>query len=109
MKQLDHIQKLAVLHCVFQTIASADGNVDEERDFEAISLALESVGLQSIHMWDAALKLDPHDCFYHISTMSTENKETFKKLINSVVCMGGNEQLRRTCAGHLLVLCRVDK
>lgn len=108
MKHLEHIQKLAILHCVFQTIASADGCINEERDFKAISLALEFVGSDSIYMWDSALKLDPHDCFYHISVLSAEDKDAFKELISKIVNMGGDAGLRKICADHLLVLCQIE-
>ena len=103
----EHIQKLAVLHCVYQTIASADGGVDEVRDHEAITLALKETGLESIYMWDAALKLDPHDCFIHIATLSANDKIEFKSLLNNVTEMGGSTELRKICVEHLFQLCFV--
>lgn len=105
MKHAEHIQKLAVLHCVYQTIASADGGVDEERDKEAIALALKETGLDSIHIWDAALKLNLHDCFIHVATLSADDKIQFKSLLDKVTEMGGSVELRKTCAEHLFKLC----
>lgn len=107
MKYIEHIQKLAVLHCVYQTIASADGGIEEERDKEAITLALKETVLDSIHHWDAALKLNPHDCFIHVSSMSDDNKLQFKTLLSSVCEMGGNTAMRRICSEHLFQLCSI--
>lgn len=105
MKHAEHIQKLAVLHCVYQTIASADGGIDEARDKESIALALKETGLDSIHNWDAALKLNPHDCFIHVATLSADDKIQFKSLLDKVTEMGGSVELRKTCAEHLFKLC----
>lgn len=105
MKHADHIQKLAVLHCVYQTIASADGGVDEERDKKVIALALKETGLYSIHNWDEASKLNPHDCFIHVATLSADDKLKFKSLLDKVTEMGGSIELRKICAKHLFKLC----
>jgi len=101
------IQKLAVLHCVYQLIASADGNIDEERDNTAIDLALSELGLASYYSWDAALKLNPHDCFIHASTLNSNEKLLFKTLLLEIANMGGNTTFRITCANHLFQLCSI--
>jgi len=105
MRELEQIQKLAVLHCVFQTIASAEGGIDEERDYEAISFALSELGFNSIYSWDAALKLDPHDSFIHIASLSESDKLKFRELLLTIANMGGNVDVRITCAQHLFQLC----
>jgi hypothetical protein len=105
MRELEQIKKLAILHCVFQTIASADGGIDEVRDYEAISFALSELGLNSIYSWDAALKLDPHDSFIHIATLSDNDKLKFRELLLAIANMGGNVEVRKTCAQHLFQLC----
>lgn len=105
MKELEQIKKLAVLHCVFQTIASAEGGIDEERDYEAISFALSELGLNSIYSWDAALRLDPHDSFIHIATLDENDKLKFRELLLAVANMGGNAEVRHTCVQHLFQLC----
>lgn len=105
MKELEQIKKLAVLHCVFQTIASAEGCIDEERDYEAICFALSELGLNSIYSWDAALRLDPHDSFIHIATLSDSNKLKFRELLLTIAGMEGNVDVRNTCAQHLFQLC----
>ena len=38
MKTIEMIQKLSILHCMYQMIASADGAIDEERDQAAIEI-----------------------------------------------------------------------
>ena len=106
MKNLEMIQKLAILHCVYQTIASADGSLDSERDNKAIKLALTELGLPSIYSWDSALKLNPHDCFTHIIALDAAIKHQFKMLLNKIASMGGNELFRTNCANHIAQLCQ---
>ena len=107
MKELENIQKLAVLHCVYQLIASADGSIVEERDRPAIDLALSELGLTTAYSWNSALQLNPYDCFIHIGGLSDDDKQLFRNLLFSLTTMGGNEALRITCASHLLQLCHV--
>ena len=45
MKTIEMIQKLSILHCLYQMIASADGVIDEERDQAAIEIALSELDL----------------------------------------------------------------
>ena len=101
------IQKLAVLHCVYQLIASADGNIDEERDNNAIDLALSELGLTSVYLWDSALKLNPHDCFLHVSLLNDNNKNMCRALLLKIANMAGNTTSRITCANHLFQFCSI--
>ncbi len=104
---LEHTIKLAFLHCVFQLIASAEGNIDEDRDHEDISLALKTVGNLSIYNWDAALRLNPHDCFYHIGNLTNELKSEFKQIIYEIAQHGTKPNLRKICADSLFELCSI--
>lgn len=104
MKNITPIQKLSVLHCVYQMIASADGNIDEERDEAVISEALEALGLGSIHSWDAALQLYPYDCFVHVSELGAADRDLFCKLLTKLSSYSGNTSLRLVCAQHLINL-----
>jgi hypothetical protein len=106
MKDLEMIQKLSILHCVYQTIASADGSIEQERDSDAIELALNELELTSIYSWDSALKLNPHDCFSHIFALDESNKQQFKALLNTISGMGGNKLFRTNCANHIVQLCQ---
>lgn len=106
MTAIDYQQKLAVLHCAYQLIASADGDVDENRDYNAISMLLRELGFSSVHSWDSSLQLNPHDCFYHISTLSADYKLLFRELMLQVAHSGGNERLRQICAESLFELCQ---
>jgi len=101
-------QKLAVLHCVYQLIASADGSIDEARDEAAIDLALTELGLNSVYSWDSALKLNPHDCFIHLAELKEADKQIFRALLFNVVELGGNRAFRVTCANHIIQLCFVE-
>lgn len=107
MKDLEMIQKLSVLHCVYQMIASADGGIDEERDIAAINFALSELGLISVYLWDSALQLSPYDSFTHISTLTDDDKQVFKTLLLTITDMGGNTLFRINCAHHIFQLCKV--
>lgn len=107
MKELEDIQKLAILHCVYQLIASADGSIEDERDLPAIDFALSELGVTSAYSWNSALQLNPYDCFTHVAGLNDDNKQLFWELLFVVTTMGGNETLRITCAKHLLQLCNV--
>jgi len=107
MKNIEMIQKLSVLHCVYQLIASADGSVDEERDQPAIDLASSELGITSVYSWDSALQLSPYDCFIHVAGLNDADKQLFRNLLLRVTEMGGNTFLRTTCANHLFQLCQV--
>lgn len=104
----EYHEKLALLHCVYQLIASAEGNIDEERDFESISLALKSTGNLSIHNWDKAMSLHPHDCFKIIEQTSPEAKAEFRGIMGKLVNLGTNTRLREICAESLYKLCHAD-
>ena len=108
MKDIEIFQKLAVLHCVYQLIASADGSIDEGRDEAAIELALTELGLNSVYSWDSALKLNPHDCFIHIAGLNETDKQAFRALLLNVAGLGGNTTFRITCANHIIQLCFVE-
>lgn len=104
MNQLSRIQQLSILHCVYQQIASADGSMDEERDFEAVKLAVETVGL-SLYDWKTGMQQNPHDSFFHLQSLSLEDKVIFRKLLFQIAEMGGHREFRITCAQHLFELC----
>lgn len=104
MKNIEMTQKLAVLHSVYQLIASADGSIDEDRDKAAIDLSLTELGLTSIYSWDSALQLNPHDCFFHISNLGDNDKQLFRALLLKIVDMGGSKKYRTTCAKHIMQL-----
>ena len=106
MKHLEIIQKQSVLHCAYQIIASADGKVDENRDYPAIELVLNTLDF-SIHSWDSAVKMIPHDCFFHISMLSLADQKDFAQLMMQVSEMGGNTSLRKICAESLFALCNL--
>lgn len=108
MKNIEQIQKLSVLHCIYQVIASADGSVVEERDQPAIDLALSELGLPSVYSWDSALQLNPHDCFFYVSTLSSADKQMFLALLLKIAGMGGNTAFRITCAKHVFQFCSVN-
>lgn len=107
MQNIEQTHKLSVLHCVFQLIASAEGNIDEDRDYQSIKLVLDTLNLNSIYYWDTALKLNPHDCFYHIAELDELNKNEFKKLMLKIAEMEGNIKLRVVCAKHIFQLCNI--
>ena len=106
MTHLEMIHKLSVLHCAYQLIASADGAIDEERDYPAIELVLNNLNI-SIHSWDSAMKMIPHDCFFHISTLSDNDKASFKTMMLQICEMGGNREFRINCAKSLFQLCQI--
>jgi hypothetical protein len=103
MKNIEMIQKLSVLHCLYQMIASADGTIDEERDQVAINVALSEVDLP-FNSWDRALRLNPHDCFIHLSSLNDDDKQLFRNLLLKIAEMGGNTFFRISCANHILQL-----
>lgn len=106
LSSLEQLQKLALLHCIYQLIASADGGIDEERDHEAVTLAIQAVELTS-SSWNQALRINPHDAFYHLGGLSDEQKSGVRALLLRVAEMGGHREFRITCAHHLFELCRV--
>lgn len=105
MKDLEMIQKLSVLHCILQVIASADGEYSEARDQEAIRLALVELDLPSGFSLNGALRLNPYDCFFHLSSLSDADREAFHKLMLSISGMAGNTAARTNCANYLVSLC----
>jgi hypothetical protein len=109
MKNIEMFQKLSVLHCVYQMIASADGHIDEDRDVTAIELALSELGLNSVYSWDSALTLNPNDCFTHIAALNGDEKLLFRSLLLSIADMGGNTAFRTTCTKHIIQLCMAEQ
>jgi len=105
MKNLEMIHKLSVLHCVYQLIASADGSIDDERDKAAIDLTLSELGLTASYTWESSLQLNPHDCFFHVSGFSKQDKQLLHSLLFKIAEMGGSYKYRMTCAKHILQLC----
>lgn len=106
MGDISHIQKLSILHCVYQQIASADGSIDEVRDFDAVSLAVNTVGL-SLYDWKTGMQQNSHDSFFHLQSLLEEDKVIFRKLLLQVAEMGGHREFRISCANHLFELCGV--
>ena len=106
MKDIEQIQKLSVLHCVYQLIASADGSIVEERDLPAIDFALSELGFTSAYSWDTALQMNPHDCFSHASNLSDDDKKLFRSMLLKIAGMAGNTEFRMTCANHILQLAK---
>ena len=106
MKDIEMIQKLAILHCVYQMIASADGSIDEDRDAAAIDFALSELGLTSVYSWDSALQLNTNDCFIHASNLNDKEKLLFRELLLKIANMNGNVFFRTTCANHILQLAK---
>lgn len=104
MKNLEMIQKIAILHCVYQMIASADGSIMEQRDRSAIDYALTELGLTSGYSWDTALQQNPHDCFFHVGTLNDSDKQLFRLMMLEIADMGGNAFLRTSCANHIFQL-----
>ena len=98
------IQKLSVLHCVYQTIASADGSIVEERDNVAIQFALDELGLSSHYYWNSGMQMHPNDCFIHVSNLNEEDKILFRNLLLKIAEMGGNKLFRLNCAKHIIQL-----
>jgi len=103
MKTIEMIQKLSILHCLYQMIASADGAIDEERDQAAIEIALSELDLP-FNCWDRALRLNPHDCFMHVSSLNDDDKQQFRNLLLKIADMGGNTFFRVSCANHIFQL-----
>lgn len=106
MKTIEMIQKLSILHCLYQMIASADGAIDEERDRAAIDIALSELELP-FYCWDRALRLNPHDCFIHVSSLNDDDKQQFKNLLLTIADMSGNTFFRISCANHICKLANV--
>ena len=79
---------------VYQVIASADGAVDEDRDADAISEALDFTGFSSIYSWDEALRLDPNDCMFHISMLAEADFAAFSNLLFSIIVNHKNTRTR---------------
>jgi hypothetical protein len=104
MKDLEMIQKTAILHCVYQMIASADGSIEEERDRTAIDFALSELGLTSAYSWDTALQQNPHDCFLHVAGLGVSDKQLFRSMMFDIANRGGNVFLRTNCAKHIFQL-----
>jgi len=104
MNNIDLVQKISILHCVFQTIASADGAWDEVRDEEVLEFVLGKLGLNSYSYWDKALQMNVYDCFVHLAALDTLHKQLFAELLMSVAQMGGNTVFRVNCAKHILQL-----
>lgn len=68
------IQKLSVLQCIYQMIASSDGNVVDSRDDRAIDFARREIDLTTNFSWNMAIKIDPNEAFRQVSTISLSDK-----------------------------------
>lgn len=106
MKNLEMIQKISILHCVYQMIASADGSIEEERDRPSIDFALSELGLTSAYLWDSAVQQNPHDCFFHVAGLSGSDKQLFKSLMLETANRGGDVFLRISCANYIFQLAK---
>lgn len=104
----EYHEKLALLHCAYQLIASAEGNIDEERDFDSISFVLNETGNLSIHNWDKAASLSPHDCFKLIENTNSDARAEFRRIMKQLTTYGTNNRLREICAESLFKLCNID-
>jgi len=57
-----------------------------------------------VNCWDSALRLNHHDCFIHLSSMSDNDKLLFRTLLLKIANLTGNISFRMTCAQHILQL-----
>jgi|GEM_PF-861068 len=105
MKDIEMIHKLSVLHCILQMIASADGGFNEERDQEAIDVALKELDLPVGFSLNGALRLNPYDCFTHLYSLNDQDREAFHKLMLTIATMAGDTEVRMTCANYFHGLC----
>ncbi len=105
MKNLEMIQKLSVLHCVLQMIASVDGGFDEVRDQQAIELTLSELYLPVGFSLNSALRLNPYDCFIHLYSLSDQDREAFRSLMHKIAGMAGDPEVGLNCANYILDLC----
>jgi hypothetical protein len=101
MNELELIQKQSVLQCVYQIIASADGELNEKRDLKAIDYAMEQIGIDDDAIWSKALSLNCYDAFTHLSQIPAEDKKSLKTTLLKIANMGGDTLTRRTCAEHI--------
>lgn len=104
MKNIEMIQKLAVLQCIYQMIVSSDGNVLGSRDDGAINLALKELDLTTNFSWNMAIKIDPNEAFRQVSTINFSDKQKFKSLLAQIASMGGNTTFRKNCASQIFQL-----
>ncbi|WP_243345351.1 hypothetical protein [Parabacteroides sp. FAFU027] len=105
MKDIEMIQKLSVLHCILQMIASADGGFNEERDQDAIDVTLKELDLPPGFSLNGALRLNPYDCFVHLNSLNDQDREAFHQLMHKIAGMAGDTEVRMNCANYLLGLC----
>ena len=97
------IQKMSILHCVYQMIISADESTDGVQYSESVETALIALDLPN-NAWENAIRLNTYDSFTHISGLKESEKILFKNLILKIANMGENSFLRVTCANHILQL-----
>lgn len=98
------IQKLSVLQCIYQMIASSDGNVVGSRDDNAINLALRELDLTTNFSWNMAIQIDPNEAFRQVSSINQSDKLKFKSLLLRIAEMGGNTIFRKNCANQIFQL-----
>ena len=101
MKHFELIQQQSVLQCVYQIIASADGELNEQRDMKAIDLVMTQLGLETDEIWEKALSLNCYDAFTHLSQIPTDDKKALKTTLLQIAEMGGDTLTRKTCAEHI--------
>jgi hypothetical protein len=104
MKNIEMMQKLAILQCIYQMIVSSDNEVVGWRDNKAIDFALSELGLTSNFSWNSAINLNPHECFKIVAQLDPMSKYQFRDLLYKIADMGGNTVYRKNCAQQLLQL-----
>ena len=103
MENIEMNQKLAILQCVYQMIASSDGSVEPWRDNSAINYALNTLDLTSDFSWNVAIKLNPNESFKIVSKLNPLDQIEFRDLLYKIADMGGNTVYRRNCAQQILM------
>jgi hypothetical protein len=102
MKNIAMIQKLAVLQCIYQMIASSDGSIESWRDNVAIDYALTTLGLTTNFSWNMAINLDPLESFKKVAQLDPLTQFEFRDLLYKIADMGGNTIYRKNCAQQIL-------
>lgn len=101
MKNLEMIQKLSVLQCIYQVIVSSDGSIVGSRDDAAIDYAMKELSLTSNFAWNSAIVFSPFEAFKHVSIMDYSAKIKFKFILLNIAEMGGNRSNRRDIAKQI--------
>ena len=106
MEHIEDKQKLAILQCIYQMIASSDGSVEPDRDNSAIDYALDTLGLRGLIgtiSWNKAILINPYECFKLVSELNPLDQFEFRNLLYKIADMGGNTQFRKNCAQQILM------